>query len=42
MSHCYRISYRSLHRTLTDVEVNSLQDCIRQQLPLRFPGVMVR
>ena len=28
-SHCYRIAYRSMERSLTDEEINALQACVR-------------
>ena len=29
-SHCYRIAYRSMERSLTDEEINELQDAVRR------------
>ena len=31
-SHCYRIAYRSMDRSLTDQEINDLQDAVRSSL----------
>ncbi len=31
-SHCYRIAYRSMDRSLTDQEINDLQDAVRGSL----------
>jgi len=30
-SHCYRITYRSMDRSLEDAEINSLQENLREQ-----------
>ena len=29
-SHCYRIAYRSMERSLTDEEINELQEAVRR------------
>lgn len=29
-SNCYRITYRSMERSLTDEEINKLQDAVRK------------
>ena len=29
-SHCYRITYRSMERSLTDEEINKLQESVRE------------
>lgn len=31
-SHCYRIAYRSMDRSLEDTEINALQDSVREKL----------
>lgn len=38
---CYRITYRSLEKTLTNEEANALHEQIRQELVSRF-GVELR
>ena len=30
-SNCYRVTYRSMDRSLTDVEINALQDSLRDE-----------
>lgn len=35
-SHCYRIAYRSMERSLTDDEVNALQERVRTDAPERL------
>jgi len=40
-SHCYRINYRSMDRSLTHQEVNDINDQVKQQLTARF-GVEIR
>lgn len=40
-SHCYRIAYRSMERSLTDDEINALQDEVREQVSSKL-GVELR
>ena len=40
-SHCYRIAYRSMERSLTDEEINDLQSKTRQVLEKQM-GVELR
>lgn len=40
VSKCYRITYRSNERTLTNEEINELQETVRQTLPQLFPVVL--
>eukprot|EP00850_Spirogloea_muscicola_P001547 SM000005S17344 [mRNA] locus=s5:1509270:1512551:- [translate_table: standard] len=35
-SHCYRITYRSMERSLTDEEVNAMQDKVREEAAERL------
>jgi phenylalanyl-tRNA synthetase alpha chain len=35
-SHCYRIAYRSMERSLSDEEINVLQDGVREALSSRL------
>ncbi|XP_065844755.1 phenylalanine--tRNA ligase, mitochondrial-like isoform X2 [Oscarella lobularis] len=37
-SHCYRINYRSMDRTLTNKETNELQEELRNQVELQLGG----
>jgi phenylalanyl-tRNA synthetase alpha chain len=41
VSHCYRLTYRSMDRTLTDPEANFIHKSIREQVPERL-GVELR
>jgi len=41
-SHCYRLSYRSHERSLTDAEVNDLQAAIRAELESSAHGFVLR
>ena len=40
-SNCYRITYRSMDRSLTDVEINALQDGLRDKAAAEL-GVELR
>ena len=40
-SNCYRITYRSMDRSLTDVEINALQDGLRDKTAAEL-GVELR
>lgn len=40
-SHCYRITYRSMERSLTDEEINSIQSDVRAQVEGKL-GVELR
>ena len=31
-SHCYRITYRSMDKTFTDSEINSIQESVREEI----------
>ncbi|XP_020609679.1 phenylalanine--tRNA ligase, chloroplastic/mitochondrial-like [Orbicella faveolata] len=35
-SHCYRITYRSMDKTFTDSEINSIQDSVREEIKKRL------
>lgn len=35
-SHCYRIAYRSMERSLSDEEINVLQESVREALASRL------
>ncbi|XP_038883400.1 phenylalanine--tRNA ligase, chloroplastic/mitochondrial [Benincasa hispida] len=39
-SHCYRIAYRSMERSLTDEEINDLQRNVREQVQSRLNVVL--
>jgi phenylalanyl-tRNA synthetase alpha chain len=41
-SHCYRITYRSMDRSLTNEEIDALQQQVRTLLPSLVPGVVLR
>ena len=36
VSHCYRITYRSMEKTFRDEEVNEIQDLLRDQLRVKL------
>ena len=36
MSHCYRITYRSMDKTFRDEEVNEIQDLLREELRVKL------
>ena len=35
-SQCYRITYRSMDKTFTDAEINSIQDSVREEVQKRL------
>ena len=35
-SHCYRITYRSMDKTFNDIEINSIQDEVREEIQKRL------
>jgi phenylalanyl-tRNA synthetase alpha chain len=39
-SHCYRISYRSMDRSLTNAEIDALQDALRTKIQETMPVEM--
>nr|XP_023929793.1 phenylalanine--tRNA ligase, chloroplastic/mitochondrial-like [Quercus suber] len=39
-SHCYRIAYRSMQRSLTDEEINELQWNVREQVQSKLNVVL--
>uniref|UniRef100_A0A2N9F7I7 FDX-ACB domain-containing protein n=1 Tax=Fagus sylvatica TaxID=28930 RepID=A0A2N9F7I7_FAGSY len=39
-SHCYRIAYRSMERSLTDEEINGLQWNVREQVQSKLKVVL--
>ncbi|XP_075521029.1 phenylalanine--tRNA ligase, chloroplastic/mitochondrial isoform X1 [Primulina tabacum] len=39
-SHCYRVAYRSMERSLTDEEINDLQWRVREQIEAKLKVVM--
>ncbi|XP_065636042.1 phenylalanine--tRNA ligase, chloroplastic/mitochondrial-like [Quercus suber] len=39
-SHCYRIAYRSMERSLTDDEINELQWNVREQVQSKLNVVL--
>ncbi len=41
-SRCYRITFRSMDKTLTDAQVNAIQDAIRASIASSLPGVTLR
>ena len=36
VSHCYRITYRSMDKTFRDEEVNEIQDLLREELRVKL------
>lgn len=40
-SNCFRITYRSMERSLTDEEINSIQESVREQVQSKL-GVELR
>ena len=40
VSKCYRITYRSMERSLTDEEINALQNTVRNRTPEELPIIL--